>query len=154
MGREITYTKIHHAQPGDLIISGLGAVYKAICVLPAGMDNLLISSEFLILRPRPEAKVDPMYLWSVLRSAAVVAEWLSSATGLARHRLDWDVLKLQRIPLIDPSKQCAIGDLYRKAMEQETVAASLREKALKELANLDLESDAALDRLTRAKPPN
>jgi len=153
LGREITYSKLITARPGDIVISGLGAVYKAICVLPEGMEDLLISTEFLVLRPKPGVDIDPMYLWSVLRSAAVVAEWLSSAHGLARHRLDWEILKNQRIPLIPAPKQHEIGDLYRSALHQEAQAERLREKAATYLTKLDLETEAARDRLARAKPP-
>lgn len=153
LGREITYTSLSTALPGDIVISGLGAVYKAICVLPPGMQDLLVSSEFLILRPKAGLDIDPMYLWSVLRSAAVVAEWLSSAHGLARHRLDWEVLKTQRIPLLPALKQHEIGDLYRTAIEQEAEADRIRDKASAYLSELNLESPAAQDRLVRAKPP-
>lgn len=152
-GSEVTYSNITTAKAGDIIVSGLGAVHKAICVLPDEMEDLLISSEFLVLRPRPEKDIDPLYLWSVLRSSAIVAEWLSSAHGIARHRLDWDVLKNQRIPIIDSSKQLEIGSLFRQALAQEAKAEQLREEAIEMLSDLNLECEAAQDRLMRAKPP-
>jgi hypothetical protein len=97
--------------------------------------------------------VDANYLWAVLRSAAVVAEWLSGATGVGRHRVGWDLLFEQRIPLLDPKEQKAIGDFYRKAEEHEQRIVGLHESAREYLAPLDLEGETAVDRLARAKPP-
>jgi len=82
LGKEVGYTDLAHAKAGDIVVSNISAVYRAICVLPEWAEGLLVSKEFTILRPNPEAKVDTAYLWAVLRSAAIVAEWLSGATGL------------------------------------------------------------------------
>ena len=153
LGREVTYDTIGLAQPNDLVVSGMGAVYRAICVVPEGHDDLLISHEYTILRIKPTVQTDSMYLWSVLRSAAVVAEWLSAAHGLARHRVDWDVLNDQRVPLLSYDRQKAIGDMHRRAAAQIAESRRLTEMAKVELASLDLEAKPALDRLERAKPP-
>ena len=153
LGREITYSKVNNAKVGDIVVSGMGAVYRALCVIQPGMEDLLISHEFTILRLKPEAKVDPWYLWSVLRSAAIVAEWLSGALGLARHRIDWEILKKQLVPLFPYPKQKQIGDFYRKALKLQHAAENHIELALKSTASLDLEGEAARDKLERAKPP-
>ena len=153
LGREITYSTIGTAQPGDLVVSSMGAVYRAICVVQEGMDDLLISSEYTILRIKPNINVDPMYLWSVLRSTAVAAEWLSGASGLARHRVNWDVLKTQRVPLLPYSQQKEIGDLHRAALDRIAESQALMESALSALTPLDLETTKARDRLERSKPP-
>lgn len=153
LGREITYSTISTARPGDIVISGLGAVYGATCVILKGMDDLLISNEFLILRPKDDVQIDPMYLWAVLRSPAVIAEWLSNASGLARHRHDWETLKKQRIPMLEYSKQIEIGNLYREADAYQLEAERMNKKATSLLSDLDLDNKVAKERLIRAKPP-
>jgi len=153
LGREITYSKIATAMANDIVISGMGAVYKAICVVPEGMEDLLISHEFTILRRKPGVKADPMYIWSVLRTSAVVAEWLSSASGLARHRVEWELLRKQSVPLLPYPQQCEIGNLHREALQHEAAIARCTDAAAKALAGLDLEGEMALDKLARAKPP-
>lgn len=153
LGKEVTYKKISIARVDDLVVSGMGAVYRAICVVPPPMSGLLISSEFTILRIKPDVKLDPMYLWSVLRSAAIVAEWLSDSTGLGRARVGWDVLKRQTIPLLPYPQQKRIGDKYRKAILREIEALELRDDALADLNALKLEGEEAKDKLERAKPP-
>lgn len=153
LGREVTYKKISVAQVGDLVVSGMGAVYRAICVVPEGKQDLLISSEYTILRPKPGVELDTMYLWSVLRSAAIVAEWLTASTGMARHRVDWGILKRQTIPLFPFTQQQRIGGMYREALECNLEAGRLKAEAMAALSSLKLEGDAARDKLERAKPP-
>ena len=153
LGREITYSEISKAKEGDIVVSNMGAVYRAICVVQPGMDDLLISHEFTILRLKPQTQVDPFYLWSVLRSAAVVAEWLSGASGLARHRVGWDVLKKQLVPLLPYPEQKRIGNLYREAMKHQQTAENCTASALEAIDSLGLEGEAARDKLERAKPP-
>ena len=70
------FTNVSGLKKGDIVVSNINAVNRAICVLPGDAEDLLISSEFTILRPKNKTDVDAYYLWAVLRSAAVVAEWL------------------------------------------------------------------------------
>lgn len=153
LGREVQYSQVATAKAGDIVVSNISAVYRAICVMPPEGEEWLISKEFTILRPRPDAKVDAFYLWAVLRSAAVVAEWLSGATGVGRHRVDWDMLCNQRVPLLPPNEQKKIGDKYRKAQELESQIRKLEAEAGGALSPLELEGTLAKDRLECAKPP-
>ena len=153
LGREVSYANVSTAQAGDIIISNISAVYRAICVLPKWAENMLISSEFTVLRIKDKKKVDSAYLLSVLRSSAVIAEWLSGATGVGRHRVDWERLQHQQIPLLPFAKQKEIGDLHRKAEDYESKILELESSVLKALAPLELEGELATDRLARAKPP-
>jgi type I restriction enzyme M protein len=152
LGKEVGYSEVSTAKAGDIIVSHINAVNRAICVLPDWAEDLLISKEYTILRPKKN-KVDPNYLWAILRSAAVVAEWLSGSTGVGRHRVGWDQLRDQQVPLLSPKEQKAIGDQYRKAEEYEVKVADLRASAITALGPLELEGETAVDRLARAKPP-
>jgi len=153
LGKEVSYSRIGRGRVGDILVSNINAVNRAICVVPKGMDDLLVSNEYTILRIRPDVDADALYLWSVLRSSAVIAEWISGSSGIGRHRVDWDLLRKQRIPLLPPERQRAIGNLYRAALEREAEAARYTESAVQALSELELEGEAARDRLERAKPP-
>lgn len=153
LGREVGYKDIATAKAGDIVVSNISAVYRAICVLPPEGENWLISKEFTILRPQKNAQIDTAYLWAVLRSAAVVAEWLSGATGVGRHRVDWELLRDQQVPLLPFPDQQLIGERYRKAQELEYQIRRLEADAQGNLAPLELEGQVAKDRLERAKPP-
>jgi type I restriction enzyme M protein len=152
LGKEVGYQEVMTAQEGDIVISNINAVNRAICVLPREAESFLISSEFTVLRSKQQ-NLDPAYLWAVLRSAAVVAEWLSDATGVGRHRVGWELLQNQRIPLLAYEQQKQIGDTYREAEAYEIKIAELRKSAALALGSLQLEGDLATDRLARAKPP-
>jgi len=153
LGKEISYTQIGRPRVGDIVVSNISAVYRAICVIPDGMDDLLVSNEFTVLRLKSGVDADPMYLWSILRSPAIIAEWMSAASGVGRHRVDWSTLRTQRVPLLRPDQMKKVGHLYRAAEERQREAHQLRQMALAELAPLDLAAEKARDRLERAKPP-
>ena len=155
LGKEVSYSKIFRARPGDIVISNINAVNKAICVIPDGMSDLLISQAFTVLRLKPSMKgrVDPMYIWSVLRTPAIVAEWLSHTTGFGRHYIDWNLIRKQRIPLLPPYKQQHIGGMLRELLQHEQEILTKRVAAADQLATLGLNDDRAKDRLARAKPP-
>jgi type I restriction enzyme M protein len=153
LGHEISYSRVSRSTPGDIVVSNINAVNKAICVIPDDLAGLLISNEYTVLRLRKGVDADTLYLWSVLRSTAVVAEWISTASGVGRHRVDWESLRTQRIPLLPPDEQRTIGNLYRDAMAHESESRRIREHARSALAPLDLDSVAAQERLARAKPP-
>ncbi len=52
LGREVGYSEVSTAKAGDIVVSNISAVYRAICVLPKSAEDLLISKEFTILRPK------------------------------------------------------------------------------------------------------
>lgn len=153
LGREVTYKHVMAARADDIVVSNINAVNKAICVVPPDLEGLLISNEYTILRLREDADADPLYLWSVLRSAAVVAEFLSGSSGQGRHRVDWGRLRVQKVPLVDPGQQGAIGAHYRAVLGYERSIRESQAAAKTALAFLDLDGATALDKLARAKPP-
>jgi type I restriction enzyme M protein len=153
LGSEVSYARTGRTREGDIVVSNINAVNKAICVIPKGMDDLLVSNEFTVLRLKPDVKADPLYLWSVLRSSAVIAEWISGSSGVGRHRVSWDLLRKQRIPLLPAARQKRIGDLLRKVHKQEAEITRLRDSAATALDDLGLEDEGARERLARAKPP-
>ncbi len=153
LGREVGYPKVYRARADDLIVSNINAVHGAICVLPADLEDAVVSSEYTVLRVKPKAGVDPYYLWSVLRTAGVIAEWLSGARGVGRTRVGWDLLADQQVPLLQPKQQRGIGDLHRRALEMEAEIVELRQKAEQQIRGLELDGEVARDRLARAKPP-
>jgi type I restriction enzyme M protein len=153
LGDEISYQRVRLTQRDTIVVSHIRAVDKAICVIDEDTEGLVVSSEFTILRKKPKAKVDLLYLWSVLRSAAVVANLLSSASGQARFRINWELLRMQRIPLLPAPQQRKIGDAFRSMLEHEREISRCAQAGSDELAILGLDGDTARDRLERAKPP-
>ena len=94
-----------------------------------------------------------MYLWAVLRSPAVTAEWLSHTTGFGRHYVDWPLIKKQYLPLLPYPKQKHIGDIYRELFQHEKEIITKQNKAREEISILGLDDIRAIERLQKAKPP-
>lgn len=153
IGSEVSYQRVCRAKQGDIVVSHIRAVDRAICVIPATVEEVVVSPEYTILRVKDGKKTDAMYLWSVLRSTAVVAELLSSSSGQARFRTDWGRLKRQMLPVLPYAQQRRIGDMYRAMQEYEEKISQIRHKAMTALDPLGLDCDAARERLERAKPP-
>jgi type I restriction enzyme M protein len=153
LGREVSYAKVGRTKPGDIVVSNINAVHRATCVIPDDLGDLLTSNEFTVLRLKQGVKADPVYLWSILRSTAIIAEWMSNSSGVGRHRVDWGVLRKQKIPLMSPDKQKSIGDFHRKADRLQREITGYRSAAIEAMKDLDLESAEALDKVDRAKPP-
>jgi len=155
LGKEVSYKKVFSAEANDIIISNINAVNKAICVMPNDLVDHLISPAFTILRIKPSMKnhVDPMYLWSILRSPAIVAEWLSHTTGFGRHYVDWNLIRKQCVPLLPYPKQQHIGNLLRELLKYEKEILVKQQAASDEIATLGLDDSRANDRLVKAKPP-
>jgi type I restriction enzyme M protein len=153
LGKEVTYDTVGRARIGDLVISNINGVNRAVCVIAPGYEDLLISSEFTVLRLRLGAEADPMYLWYVLRTDGVVAEWLSHSSGVGRHRVSWDLIRQQRLPVLNVAEQQRIGDLQRSVLQLEKSIEEKRQAAQAALAPLALDGEVARDRLARAKPP-
>jgi type I restriction enzyme M protein len=152
LGKEVSYSHIGRAKHGDIVVSNISAVYRAICVMPKDLD-LLVSNEFTVLRLKSDVEADPLYLWSILRSSAVIAEWMSGSSGVGRHRVGWELLREQRIPMLPLSEQEEIGGLLRMAEERDREIAELRKSAEEALDGLGLEGSEPRERLVRAKPP-
>lgn len=153
LGREVTASQVGVARVGDIVVSNISAVYKAVGVITEGLEDLLVTSEFTILRIKPGVTADPMYLWSILRTDGVIAEWLSQSTGVGRHRVTWDLMCRQRIPLLAESEQGSIGDIYRTILQTEKELSVKEATAVAALARLKLDGEEARDRWVRAKPP-
>ena len=123
--------------------------------MPKELSGALISPAFTILRLKPElkGKIDPMYVWSTLRTPAIVAEWLSQTTGFGRHYVDWELIRKQRLPLPSYNKQKQIGDIYRKLFSYDKEIAEKQKAAADEITNLGLDDERAIAKLIVAKPP-
>ena len=156
LGKEISYVgKVGNAKAGDIVVSNISAVYRAICVLPKEKEKSLVTPEFTVLRIKKEraGDIDGTYLWSVLRSSAVIAEWLAHSTGVGRHRVEWHLLGGQSVPVLPIDDQRVIGDLYRKAARLAQESADAMAQGARGLALLDLDGEIAKDQMARAKPP-
>jgi len=153
IGRDINYSSVNTAQPGDIIISHINAVHGSICVLPEKLGSVIVSKEYSILRV-DEEEIDPQYLKLLLRSPEFRAMMLSVTTGGGRHRVEWGSIKGLSIPILDIEKQKEVTDKIREADRIRKKADQIEENAIDDMEDkLGLTNEQADHRLKAAEPP-
>ena len=153
LGDELTYRELWQAQADDLVASNIALALGSVCVMPPDLVHCAASSEFTIMRLK-DKRFDPWFMWGFLRSSEVKARLLSQSTGLARHRVGWDVLKDIPVPLVDSDVQKRLGKRLKDSVESVRLAEKTRTATVKEMSSLlDLDNEWAVRRLKAAKPP-
>lgn len=153
LGKELTYHEMWRAQASDLVASNIALALGSVCVMPPDLLHCLASSEFTIMRLK-DARFDSWFMWGFLRSSEVRARLLSQSTGLARHRVGWDVLKDIPVPFVDTDTQKRLGKRFKESVETVRLADKTRLATANEMSGLlDLDNEWAVRRLRAAKPP-
>lgn len=153
LGKELTYRELWPPRASDIVASNIALALGSVCVMPPDLVHCLTSSEFTIMRLK-DARFDAWFIWGFLRSSEVRARLLSQSTGLARHRVGWEILQDIPVPLVDPETQQRLGKRFRESVEAARLAEKTRVATSKEMSGLlDLDNEWAVHRLRAAKPP-
>ena len=153
LGDELTYLEVWRAQADDLVASNIALALGSVCVMPPDLVHCLASTEFTIMRLK-DKRFDPWFMWGFLRSSEVKARLLSQSTGLARHRVGWDVLKDIPVPLVENEVQKRLGKRLKDSVESVRLSEKTRKATVNEMSGLlDLDNEWAVRRLRAAKPP-
>ncbi len=152
-GGELTYDQVQRPQENDLVASNIAAALGSVCVIPADLNHVIASHEFTIMR-LTNKKFNPWFVWGFLRSAEVRARLLSASTGISRHRITWDDLRLLPVPVLDAETQMKIGQRFMDSVDSLRQAEKDRKAVAEELNGmLNLDNEWAVQRLKTAKPP-
>lgn len=152
-GNELTYHEVWQAKVDDLVASNIALALGSVCIMPSDLVHCIASTEFTIMRVK-DRRFNPWFLWGFLRSSEVRARLLSQSTGLARHRVGWDVLRNIPVPVVDAKTQEHLGMLFKESVEAVRVAEKKRIATTRELSGLlNLDNKWAVHRLRAAKPP-
>jgi len=151
-GKDINYKKMRVVRDGDLVFSRYNAFHGAIGFITDEFDGCLASGSYAVVRCKNS--YDSLYLWSILRSAELRSEILSSSIGMGRQTVEWDNLKEIEFPLSKEAerKQIASNLLKAWAMEKEALAAI---QNVKDILNekYKIDSDDSKTRFEFSKPP-
>jgi len=101
---------------GDTIISTVRTYLKAIAYIENPPENLIVSTGFAVLRPRPE--IEPKYLWRLVQSQGFVDAVVANSEGIG-------------YPAIAPTKLAELLVWIPPLPEQRTIAAFLDRQTAK-----------------------
>jgi type I restriction enzyme M protein len=149
---DVGSTRLVRVMEGDIVFSHINAIHGAVAVITAEHDGHVVTTEYTVCRAIGD--MNPLLVWSLVRSPEARADMLLLATGIGRTRIRWDEAKqllLPRPPSIlakQVVKQLGQADAAEKKAEALRVAT--RAKVESELA---LDSTTAQDIIAAFKPP-
>jgi type I restriction enzyme M protein len=152
LGKEINYTKMKIVRRGDIVFSEYNAFHGAIGYITEEFDGALASGSYTVVKCHDNN--DSLYLWSILRSTEIRADFLSSAIGMGRQTISWDKIKNVQIPFLPKEKRDEIAKKILNAWKLEKAA----QESIKSIYSLldtefNVESELSKSRFLAAKPP-
>jgi type I restriction enzyme M protein len=152
LGREINYSKMKVVRTGDIVFSEYNAFHGAIGYITEEFDGALASGSYTVVKCYDDK--NSLYLWSILRTIEIRADFLSSAIGMGRQTVSWEHIKNVQIPFLLPEKREQIGIKITNAWK-------LEKEAQEEIKNIytlldtefNVESELSKTRFLAAKPP-
>jgi len=153
LGSEINYSKMKVVRTGDIVFSVYNTINGAIGYVTEDIDGALAASEsYIVVRCNDDK--NSLYLWSILRTTEIRADFLSSAIGMGRQTISWDHIKNVQIPFLSPEKQEQIGKTIIDAWKLEKDAQeSLKGISILLDTEFNIESELSKNRFLAAKPP-
>jgi len=152
LGNEINYKKMKVVRSGDIVFSEYNTFHGAIGFITEDFDGALASGSYTVVRCFN--KEDSMYLWSILRTTEIRADFLTSAIGMGRQTIDWEDIKGVKVPFLSDAKRKEIGKDILNAWIAEKQAQNTVENINTYLhSEFDVESEDSKVRFLAAKPP-
>ncbi len=141
LGREIGSTK-HRFQKNDILFAKImpSLANKKMALVTQDVTNAIASTEFIVLRRKPQADINLYYLFRALRSDHFTRQATANVTG-ATGRQRISPSRLLELQIIVPPEeiQTQIGDAVEQEFTLRTLAAEQSKKA-DDLAQLVLGS--------------
>ena len=129
-GSEINYSKMKIVRTGDIVFSEYNAFHGAIGYVTEEFDGVLASGSYTVVKCHNEK--NSLYVWSILRTTEIRADFLSSAIGMGRQTVNWDNIKNVQIPFLLHEKQAQISKEIINAWKLEKEA----QEAIKKINNM------------------
>jgi type I restriction enzyme M protein len=152
LGKEINFNKMKVVRTGDIVFSDLNAFHGAIGYITEEFDGALASGSYTVVKCNNTE--DSLYLWSILRTTEIRADFLSSAIGMGRQTINWEYMQKVQIPFLPKTERDEIVQKILEAWKMEDKAKKSME-AINDLLNthFDVESDQSKQRFISTKPP-
>jgi restriction endonuclease S subunit len=124
----------------------------AIGYITEEFDGALASGSYTVVKCHNDK--DSLYLWSILRTTEIRADFLSSAIGMGRQTISWNNIKSVQLPFLSLEKRDEIAKKIINAWQLEKEA----QESIKSIYSLldtefNVESEVSKTRFLAAKPP-
>ncbi|WP_172457285.1 restriction endonuclease subunit S [Corynebacterium jeikeium] len=114
-------------RPGDVVISTVRTYLRAVAAVPNETDDLVFSTGFCVIRPRPEV-ADSRFIHHLLVSDLVIDEIVADSTGTSYPATSATKISRLKVPAPSLEVQRAIADyLDRETAEIDAMSADLDE---------------------------
>ena len=137
---------------GDIVFSEYNTFHGAIGYITEEFEGALASGSYIVARCKNNN--DSLYLWSILRTTEIRADFLTSAIGMGRQTINWDNIKDVLIPFLSNKERKIISYGILDAWELEKKVNKTFKNILSSLdENFNVESGDSKKRFLAAKPP-
>lgn len=152
LGKEINFSKMLIVREGDIVFSEYNTYHGAIGYVTKEHDGSLASSSYTVVRCNvPKISI---YLWSIMRTTEIRADFLSSAIGMGRQTICWDTISKVRIPLLKTEEMERISISIQNAWDSIKKSNLAITQVFNDLnGKFDVESDESHNRFEATKPP-
>jgi restriction endonuclease S subunit len=149
-----SYTKLSELREWDILISNMGVGRGAVGIVPPYHAGKYVSNEYTILRA--SSKAEAIFYTNLLRTKEILADILSSTTGMNRGRISWDTIKDVAVPKCNKNDKMVKTlvdelELFWEAYKQFSNKKKLHEQEL--VKKYDVDGEDAHERWLGFKPP-
>jgi type I restriction enzyme S subunit len=124
-GKEIGSTK-HRFRTGDILFARImpSLANKKVAYVVGDVVNGVASTEFIVLRRKPDADIHPFYLFRAVRADSFTTQAVANVTGATgRQRIAPDTLLTLKIIVPPRDLQARIGAVVEKEFRLRALAA-------------------------------
>lgn len=152
IGSEINYRTMLVVRTGDIVFSEYNTFHGAIGYITDELDGCLASGSYIVVRCNNIE--DSLYLWSILRTTEIRAEFLTSAVGMGRQTIAWEDIKTVSVPFLSKKRRQDISKQITDAWKTE-IAANKSIDSVSDILHqeFNVESKESILRFLGAKPP-
>lgn len=154
LGDESSYSKLFLVKEWDILISNMGVGRGAVGIVPPYHANKYVSNEYTILRANNYEST--VFYTNLLRTKEILADILSTTTGMNRGRIKWDIISNVAVPMCD-SNDKNLQALTKEMVEYWDATQKYMTNRIvhsQELVDIyDVDGEEACERWLGFKPP-
>ena len=153
-GDDSSYNKLYKVKQWDILVSNMGVGRGAVGIVPPYLDGKYVSNEYTILNAK--SNEEAVFYVNLMRTKEILADILSSTTGMNRGRIKWNVIKDIIVPKGNKSNPQLIklsGEMSSYWKTTEEYIQNRKEHIQTLVKMYEVESNISKERWLGFKPP-